>query len=249
MAITGARRTQANMRKVLAAKIDHVVRLARALPGHISLLGAISATLVGCCGSASARTLPPFSLSIRTLPNPVTFGGPCTVDGKLSGIPFKNGEVRYEVVLQADPFPYSAGSQDLGEPGLTDGAGNFSFSLRQLAVSSELRVILPGTPVASPTIREGVAVRVTLHESPTRRKGYVHLYGSVAPAIRAPIGFQRIEADGMSVNRGGAATRKTAHGISTFSRTLPLPPGLYRALVPVAAGAYLSAESPPVLIR
>ena len=155
----------------------------------------------------------------------------------------------YEVVLQADPFPYSAGFRSLGEPGLTDGAGNFSFSLRQLPTSSDLRVILPGTPVASQAVREGVALRVTLHESLTRRKGYVRLYGSVAPAVRALIGFQRIEAGGVSVNRGGTSTRTTARGISTFGRTLRLPPGRYRALAAVPAGAHLSAESPPVLVR
>jgi hypothetical protein len=153
------------------------------------------------------------------------------------------------VALQVDPFPYTAGFQSLGQPGLTDGAGNFSFSLRQLAPSSELRVALPGTTVASPVVREGVAVRVSLHGRPTRRKGYVRLYGSVAPAVRALIGFQQIEANGMSVNRGGTSTRKTPRGISTFSRTMRLPSGLYRALVAVAPGEYLPGESPPVLIR
>ncbi len=54
----------------------------------------------------------PLSLAILSSPNPVPFGGTVTIQGTLSGTDNANRAV----VLQANPFPYTAGFQSVGNP-------------------------------------------------------------------------------------------------------------------------------------
>ena len=64
-------------------------------------------------------------LSLRSSPRPTRslFGGTVTVQGTLSG----TGNADRAVVLQANPFPYTAGFQNVGNPELTTANGGFSF--------------------------------------------------------------------------------------------------------------------------
>jgi hypothetical protein len=188
----------------------------------------------------------PLSLAIAGAPNPVVFGSPFLVEGTLSG----TGAANHEVALQANPFPYLAGFQTVGNPELTNASGSFSFPYLGLLENAQLRVVTIGKPeVSSPVLVEGVAVRVVLHARATGRRGYARLYGTVAPAeVGALVGFQLLT-PGRSINTGGTVVKAGSSTVSTFSRVVRVRRGLYKALVKISDGAHVSAYSAPVLIR
>jgi hypothetical protein len=189
----------------------------------------------------------PLSLQIVGAPNPVVFGSPFFVEGTLSGTDAST----HEVVLQANPFPYLGGFKTVGNPDVTNSAGGFSFPLLGLLENAQLRVVTVGKPVvSSPVVVESVAVRVSFHVRSTRRRGYVRLFGTVAPAeAGALVGFQLLT-PGRSVNEGGTVVKAGTASVSRFSRVVRLRHrGLYRALVKVFDGAHVSNYSEPILIR
>jgi hypothetical protein len=101
-------------------------------------------------------------------------------------------------------------------------------------------------------VLENVAVRISFHVGRAHRRGYVRLYGTVAPAeVGALVGFQRLVAGGRTVNQGGTVVKAGTSTVSMFSGALRIRRGrnLYRALVKVSDGAHVSAYSTPVLVR
>lgn len=188
----------------------------------------------------------PLSLAIDGTPNPVVFGSSFLVEGTLSG----TGAANHPVALQANPFPYLAGFQTVGNPELTNATGGFSFPFLGLLENAQLRVVTVGKPeVSSPVLVENVAVHVSFHVHATRRRGFARLYGTVAPAeVGALVGFQLLK-PGHSLNKGGTTVNAGTATVSKFSRVVRVQRGLYRALVKVTDGAHVSAYSPPVLIR
>jgi hypothetical protein len=72
-------------------------------------------------GQARTFTTPkiPLSLAVTGVPNPVVFGNFFLVEGTLSG----TGAGNHEIVLQANPYPYSGGFKIAGNPEVTNPAG------------------------------------------------------------------------------------------------------------------------------
>jgi hypothetical protein len=189
----------------------------------------------------------PLSVQIAGVPNPVVFGNPFVVEGNLSG----TGAANHAVVLQANQFPYLGGFHTVGNPELTSSTGGFSFPYVGLLENAQMRVVTVGKPeVSSPVIVEGVAVRVSFHARRTRRRGFVRLYGTVAPAeVGALVGFQLLR-PGNSINQGGTVVKTGTSTVSRFARIVHVRrPGLYRALVKVSDGAHLSNYSTPIFVR
>jgi hypothetical protein len=190
----------------------------------------------------------PLSVQIVGAPNPVVFGSSFFVEGTSSG----TGASTHAVVLQANPFPYLGGFKTVGNPELTNSAGGFSFPFPGLLENAQLRVVTVGNPVVvSPVVVENVAVRVAFHVRRARRRGFVRLYGTVAPAeVGALVGFQLLR-PGKSVNEGGTAVTAGTSTVSRFSTVVRLRHrGLYRALIKVSNdGAHVSNYSEPILIR
>jgi hypothetical protein len=192
----------------------------------------------------------PLSLQITGVPNPVQFGRPALVEGTLVG----TGAANREVVLQVNPFPYTAGFQNTGNAELTTATGSFAFPFASITLNTQLRVVSIGNPIViSPVVIENVAVRVTFHVRHTRRKGYARLYGTVSPGqVGARVGFQLLVRGGRTVNQGGTAVKSGSATSSTFSRVVHIRHrGVYRALVqvPSTEGAHVSNYSAPILIR
>jgi len=190
----------------------------------------------------------PLSVALVGAPNPVVFGNPFFVEGNLSG----TGAANHEIVLQANAFPYLGGFVTVGNPEVTNSAGGFSFPFLGLLQNAQLRVVtVGGSIVTSPVVVENVAVRVSFHVRRARRRGYVRLYGAVAPAeVGALVGFQLLEPGQKSVNVGGTVVKAGTSTVSGFSRVMRVRhPGLYRALVKVSDGAHVSNYSEPVLVR
>jgi hypothetical protein len=189
----------------------------------------------------------PLSIAIAGVPDPVVFGSPFSVEGTLSG----TGAANHEIVLQANPFPYSGGFKTIGNPEVTNSTGGFSFPFLGLTENAQLRVVTVGKPeVSSTVVLEGVAVRVTFHARSVGRRGFVRLYGTVAPAeVGALVGFQLLRPGHVSVNEGGTAITASSPTISSFSRVIRIHRrGVYRALIEVPAGAHTSSYSYPILI-
>jgi hypothetical protein len=189
----------------------------------------------------------PLSLQIAGVPDPVSFGSPFFVEGNLSG----TGAADHEVALQANPYPYSGGFKDVGNPEVTSSTGGFSFPYVGLLENAQLRVVTVGKPeVTSPVLVENVAVRVSFHARRTRRRGYFYLYGEVSPAEPgALVGFQLL-APGKSINEGGTGVQAGTATVSHFARVVHIRhPGLYRALIQIFENAHVSAYSEPILIR
>jgi hypothetical protein len=189
----------------------------------------------------------PLSVAIVGVPNPVAFGTPFVVEGTLSG----TGGGNHEVALQANPFPYVAGFQTVGNPELTNPVGGFSFPFLNLLQNTQLRVVTVGTPVVtSPVIVEGVAVRVAFHAHATGRRGFARLYGTVAPAeVGALVGFQLLQPGHRSRNVGGTVVKAGTPTVSSFSRVVHVGRGVYRALIEVSDGAHVSSYSTPIIIH
>jgi hypothetical protein len=185
----------------------------------------------------------PLSIAIVGVPSPIVFGSPFTVEGTLSGTDGPN----HAIQLQANPFPYLGGFQNVGNPAITGPTGAFSLPFLGLLDNAQIRVVTIGTPtVVSPVFVEGVAVRVSFHVHASARRGFARLYGSVTPAqVGSLVGFQLLKAGHRSVNVGGTVVKSG----SRFSRVVRVRRGLYKALVQVTDGAHVSGYSAPVLIR
>ena len=170
----------------------------------------------------------PLSLAFTNVPNPVAYGAPLLVQGVLSGSEGAN----HEVILEANPYPYTTGFQQVGNPIITSSAGAFSFTDVGLSTDTQLRVVtVGGDAVASPVLNEEVSVLVSLHARRTHRRGYMHLYGNVYPASPGfPVGFQVLR-HGNWITVGGTAVRR---GGAHYSRVIRLRHhGRYRAVVEV----------------
>lgn len=190
----------------------------------------------------------PLTLQILASPNPVLYGASVTVQGTLSGTENSNREV----VLQVNQFPFTAGFQNLASPNpeLTTATGSFSFTVPGLTQATQYRVVTStNPPVLSPVAVENVAVQVAGHVGRTRRPHYARIYGTVTPAEDGmQVGILRIT-HGRGVLVGGTILRHRTASSSTFSRVVPVKPGVYRVLVRVTNGAQVSNYSQPLLIR
>jgi hypothetical protein len=209
-------------------------------------LVAVNASGVATGGDQTLKTEKvPLSLAILVSPNPVAFGGPVTVQGTLSG----TGNASRAVVLQATPFPFTTGFQNVGNPELTTATGSFSFTVPALLATTEFRVSTTNAAVVSPVAGENVAVRVSSHVARTRRAGFARIYGTVTPAVNgAQIGILRI-AQGHGILAGGTIAQPLSATSSRFSRVVRVHKGAYRVLAKVAPGAVISAYGTPLLIR
>lgn len=189
----------------------------------------------------------PLSLAILVSPNPTVFGSTATVQGTLSG----TGNAGRAVVLQQNPFPYTAGFANVGNPELTSATGGFSFPVVGLTQATQFRVVTTtNPPVISPITIEGVAVAVSAHVGRAHRRHYARIYGTVTPAVDGmEVGIMRV-IGGRNVLISGTILRHLSTTTSRFSRTIRVKRhALYRVFVKVTNGAQTSNYSPPLFIR
>jgi hypothetical protein len=222
-----------------------------ALAGGITIVGHDRTFVAG--GAPSTRLV--FSIAKASAAN--LFGKPFLISGTLLGI----GGANAPIALQESPYPYLEPFVNVGAPGTTNAVGAFSFRISNLEMNTQFRVVTLGTlPVYSPFVTEHVALNVTLHAAPTKRQGFVHLYGFVAPAQTGkPILFQLEKATrprGASENSTRFVTEfttKLKRSGSTFSRFSAIVEirhaGRYRAVVKLGKGPLMSGTSNSVVIH
>jgi len=200
-------------------------------------------------GSVHSFTTPaiPLTVSLATTPNPVVFGNPFYVEGTLAG----TGSGNHEVVLQANPFPYTAGFQNIGNAQVTDATGGFQFPFIGLLQTAQLRVATVDVPpVFSAIATESVAVKVSLHVARTRRAGFDRFSGTVTP--REPgalVGYERLKPRRGFVSVTGGALGTGGGSSSAFSRVLRVHRGVYRVFIQTNGGAQVSNVSAAVSVR
>jgi hypothetical protein len=176
----------------------------------------------------------PLGFTLAANPNPATFGAGTTLSGQLTG----TGNAGRTVKLQQKPFPYTGAFSDLGNPLVTDAAGNFVFPVSLMTVNTQFRVTtVGGTPHAtSGIVLVGCAVRVSVKASHTRvRRGRkVRFSGHVTPANDGALfAIQRLK-KGVWVTVKGGSLHHASTSSSRYAKTMRIRHfGQYRIFVGV----------------
>lgn len=214
---------------------------------HYRLVAVNSSGVIEGLDKAFLTTKIPLSLQILAAPNPVLYGGSVQIQGTLSGTDNANRQI----VLQANPFPYSSGFVDVGNPETTLATGGFSFSLLALTTSTQFRVVTTTrTPVVSPVVTANVAVRIAAHIRHARRRHHARIVGTVTPALDGMrVAIMRVVHGQNKLVAGTILRHLNSHSSRFASRVLRVRRGLYRVLVVVTNGAQVSNYSGPLLIR
>jgi hypothetical protein len=128
--------------------------------------------------------LQPLGVTLGATPNQVSPpGGPVVLAGQLTG----TNNAGRQVVLQSNPSPFSRpeGFVAEGNPQVTDAAGNFSFPVLSMPVTTQYRVQMPQKPeVVSPIVVVNAAVAVTTDAKKVARHRHsvsVRFSGTVSP--------------------------------------------------------------------
>lgn len=170
----------------------------------------------------------PLGVSLAATPNPVRVGHPTVLAGTLTG----TGNANRQVVLQADPWPYTQGFMPVTNNQVTDANGNFSFPILAVNVNTQYKVVMPAKPeVQSPIAFVGTKCRVTTHVHVTRgsRSGKVRFTGSILPsADGTEVAIQKFVHDKWTTI-GKTAARHHSSARSTYRKTVrQRHPGRYR---------------------
>ena len=208
----------------------------------LGLVAALAATVALPLGAAAQKP-PDNTVTLAAAPNPITFGKPSTLSGKVTG-PDHTGAA---VTLRADPFPVD-GDEIVVATATTDANGDFQFvgimpdrSTRYTARAKT------SPPVESAVVDVLVRVRVSLRlDDSTPRAGQrVRFSGSAAPQHDGSVvRIQRRRATGSWKTVGLTLLRDAGDERSRYSRRLRIRrDGTYRARVIAVDGDHLSGIS------
>lgn len=188
----------------------------------------------------------PLSLAILAAPNPVPYGGSIKLQGSLSG----TGNGDREVVLQANPFPFTGAFMNVGNTILTSPTGGFEFSVLNLTQTTQYRVTTTTSqPVVSAVATENVAVLVASHIARTGRAHFVRISGTVTPPEDGmQLAILRI-VHGHGVLVAGARLHHLNATSSSFSKVVHVHAGVYRVFVQVTGAPQVSAYGQPLVVR
>lgn len=190
----------------------------------------------------------PLGLTLAATPNPVAFGRPTVLAGTLSG----TGNANRQIVLQANPFPYTQGFVPVSNPQLTNPQGGFAFPLLSVPLNTQFRVLIPTRPeIVSPIVNVGVAVRVSTSVSSRRVRsgGRVRFFGRVTPARPgAQVAIQKRRGRRW-VTVAGTITHTATSRYSRYGKTLRIRRGgRYRVFVAIVDGNFASGAGRTVRI-
>jgi hypothetical protein len=210
-----------------------VTGLAPATKYHYRLVGQNSKGLVKGKDRTFTTRRQPLGVSLAATPNPIIAGGSTTLGGTLTG----TGNANRQVALQSNPFPYTQGFVTSGNSQVTDSAGNFSFPLLSVPITTQYRVLMPAnTNVVSPIVVLGAAVKVTTHARASGSR--LRFSGRISPA--SPGSRIRImkRRNGKWVSVASTFARARSGGYSAFRKVIRRKRGRYRVFADVR-GAYV----------
>ena len=187
-----------------------------------------SGTALGKRRSFTTRRQP-LGVSLAATPNPVkASNSTTTLAGTLSG----TGNAGRKVVLQANPWPYTAGFQPAANEQVTNATGGFSFPILSVAFNTQYRVQMPERPqIVSPIVAFGVKpyVKSKVNKHRVQRGKRIKFSGSVKPAA----------AGSRSRSRSGTATP----GSPSAARSCAAAAAIRRASRSGAAGPTASGPA------
>jgi hypothetical protein len=190
----------------------------------------------------------PLGVTLAATPNPIRAGRSTTLGGQLTG----TGNAGRQVVLQANPFPYTQGFQNITNPQVTDSNGGFAFPLLSVPVNTQYRVLMPQRPeVASPVVAVGTAVRVSTQVRKRRgnRRGVLRFSGRISPAAPGSAVYIQKFRRNKWVNIARTFARASSSSSSRYvKRVRQRRGGRYRVWANVQ-GAYLGSVGRTVRVR
>jgi hypothetical protein len=181
----------------------------------------------------------PLGLSLVATPNPIRPNAATTLSGNLSG----TGNANRQIVLQANPWPYTQGFQNASNVLVTDANGNFNFPVAAVPFNTQYRVLMPQNQnVQSPIVAVSVTPKVTAHRKKVRntKRGAIYKFsGTLTPAADGtPIAIQRLR-KGEWRTISGTLTRPASGGKSRYSKRVRLSKsGRFRVFAGVNNGQY-----------
>ena len=191
----------------------------------------------------------PLGVTLAATPNPAKAGTPTVLAGQLTG----TNNANRGVVLQSNPFPYLQGFANVGNALITDAAGNFTFQLLALPVTTQFRVVMTQNPaVVSPVVVAGAALRVGTSKKKVARYRHsvtVRFRGSVSPQFDGGgISIQRLQG-GVWVEKAHTFAKDAGDSRSRYRKLLRVRhSGQYR-VVAQSDGQYVSGTGRTVTIR
>jgi hypothetical protein len=182
--------------------------------------------------------------SIAVAPNPSVFGQTVQVTGYLAG---PRGGAGKQVALEANPFPFLAGFQQVGNAVVTGADGGYSFTFTSL-LGVQLHVVDKSDPsVVSPVWTQTVKLAVSLKAK--RSHGRIRFSGHVRPAgATSAVVIQRRTKKGGWRNVKVILPHKGTTG-DRFAKRVRGPRGRYRAVARSSNGGYAEGVSRRVRVK
>ena len=181
----------------------------------------------------------PLGVGFAGTPNPVRAGGSTTLTGALTG----TGNGGRQVVLQANPFPYTQGFVTVADPHITSEAGGFTFPILSVPVTTQYRVLMPNKAgVVSPIVVVGASVKVTTHRKVDRgrRSGRIRFRGSISPAVDGEEVLIQKRHDGNQWRTVGRTfARNAGRSRSRYTKRVRVRRGGYFRVLANVQGAYV----------
>jgi hypothetical protein len=225
--------------------------LAPATQYHYRLVAFNGANQVRRSGDRTFRTQrQPLGLFLNAAPNPIRPNAKTLIAGVLSGT--GNGDRR--IVLQANPFPYTQGFQNLTDVHLTRADGTFYFPILSQTINTQYRVVLPNAPtVASPIVAVGVAPKVSVRVKRVRRTGRGAIFrfsGGITPEHDGTqIAIQRLKR-GTWVTISGTIAKHRSSKSSRYRKSVRLRRGgTFRVFSGTDDGDHVASVSRSVKLR
>jgi hypothetical protein len=229
--------------------VADVAALAPATKYHYRLVASNSFGITRGADRTFKTKPQPLGLTLGATPSPVPFGMPAVLAGSLTG----TGNAGRQVVLQSNPFPYTAGFANTTNVQLTGPAGQFAFTLISVPLNTQYRVLIPTKPdVASPIVSLGVSVKVgtSVTDTHVRRGQRVRFSGTIKPGKGGErLAIQKLKPSGW-VTLAGTTSHRSSSTSSRYTKRVRISRGgSYRVFVASLDGSYVSSTGRIVKIR
>jgi hypothetical protein len=184
----------------------------------------------------------PLGVTLAANPPTVAPGGATTLAGQLTG----TNNANRDVVLQANPFPYTQGFVNVSNPQVTDAVGNFAFPVLSVPVTTQYRVLMPQRPeIVSPIVIVGAALQVTTSAKKVDRHRHsvsVRFRGEIRPgAAGVRVNIQKLRNNVWTTIAHTRAEHVSSSRSSYSTRVRIYRSGQFRVLAesngPLAEGA------------
>jgi hypothetical protein len=180
----------------------------------------------------------PLGVTLAAAPNPIRSGRATTLYGVLSG----TGNAGRQVILQANPWPYTGGFITQGNAQVTGSDGSFSFAVLSVPYNWLFRVVMVARPdVTSPIVLLNTTVKVTRHAKVFRgvRRGRIHFWGTLRPADDGTQVLVQKLRHGSWITIGQTRAKHTSKGYSRYSKSIKQKHGgRYRVVSIDTTGVY-----------